>query len=67
MAKLKPGSKIRMKKQVFIEKGSNFSLDTGEVLTAEAVSVTGAVKVTKTFGSGVTKKAIVSKAFYERV
>jgi hypothetical protein len=67
MAKLKAGSKIRIKKQVFIEKGSNFSLDAGEVLTAEAVSVTGAVKVTKSFGSGVTKKAVVSKAFYERV
>jgi len=67
MAKLKPGSKIRIKKQVFIEKGSNFSLDAGEVLTAEAVSVTGAVKVSKTYSTGVTKKAVVSKGFYEKV
>lgn len=67
MAKLKVGSKIRIKKQVFIEKGSNFSLDAGEVLIAESIGPTGAARVTKTFGSGVTKKAVVSKSFYERV
>jgi hypothetical protein len=67
MAKLKPGAKIRIKKQVFIEKGSNFSLDTGEVFTVESVTVTGAARVTKTYSTGVTKKAVVSKSYYERV
>lgn len=67
MAKLKTGAKIRIKKQIFIEKDSNFSLDVGEVFTAEAISVTGSAKITKTYGSGVTKKAVVSKAYYERV
>jgi hypothetical protein len=65
--KLKSGGKIRIKKQIFIEKGSNFSLDVGEVFTIEAISVTGSAKVTKQYANGVTKKAVVSKAFYERV
>ena len=67
MAKLKPGNKIRIKKQVFIEKDSNFSLDAGEVFPIESVTVTGSVRVTKTFSTGVTKRAVVSKNFYERV
>jgi hypothetical protein len=67
MAKLKVGGKIRIKKQVFIEKGSNFSLDVGEIFTVEALTVTGSVRVTKKYSTGVSKKAVVSKSFYEKV
>ena len=67
MAKLAAGGKIRIKKQIFIEKGSNFSLDVGEVFAIEAISVTGSARVTKKYANGVTKKAVVSKNFYERI
>ena len=65
-AKIRVGDRIRIKKQVFIEKGSNFSLDEGEVYSVQFVTATGAVGITKNFKSGVTKKAMVSKGYYER-
>lgn len=65
-AKLKIGSRIRIKKQTFIEPQNNFSLDVGEVFTVESITATGAAKITKTFATGVTKKAVISKAFYEK-
>ena len=66
MAKLKVGDKIRIKKQVFVEKGSNFSLDVGEIYPIESLSVTGSVRITKNYSTGVSKKASVSKAYYEK-
>lgn len=64
--KLRPGGRIRISKQVSIDKENNYVLSVGEEFTAESVSPTGAVRITKTFSTGEVRKAVVSKSFYNR-
>jgi hypothetical protein len=65
--KLKPGAKIKIKKQVSLNADNKYVLSPGETFSVESVGVTGAVRITKTFQGGVTRHFLVSKAFYERV
>jgi hypothetical protein len=65
--KTRRGSKIKITKQVSIDKSNKYLLSPGETFTAECVSATGAVRVTKTFPTGEVKKAMVSKMYYTKV
>lgn len=65
--KTKPGDRVKIKKQVSIDKDNQYVLSVGEVFTAESVSPTGAIRVTKKFSTGETKKAMVSKEYYSIV
>lgn len=65
--KTRPGDTIQLKGNVFIDKTNNYILSEGERFKVEAITPTGAVRVTKTFSTGETKKAMVSKAYYEKV
>lgn len=65
--KLKPGSKIRIKKQVSLNADNKYILSVGEVYQVQSVGVTGAVRVTKQFNNGVVRNFLVSKAYYDRV
>jgi hypothetical protein len=65
-AKIRAGNKIKISKQVSIDKGNKYILAVGETFTAEAVSPMGAVRITKTYPTGEVKKAVVSKAFYAK-
>jgi hypothetical protein len=65
--KTRVGDKVKIKKQISIDKGNKYVLSVGETFTAEGVTPTGAIRITKQFSTGELKKAMVSKEYYDKV